>query len=162
MQPGSPACTWRSPPPTPPGRRAWRHTLSVKDFLAHVFPASVTDALAKNEILQIVVFSVFAGIATAAVGERAKPFLDGVEALAAVMLKVTNYVMLFAPVAVFAAIAASVATQGLGRDPHLRQVRRRLLCGPRRPVGRTAGLRRGGGGPEAGCESSSPWCDSPP
>ncbi len=88
-------------------------SLSLKEFLNHVVPASVADAMSKNEILQIVVFSVFAGIATAAVGEPAKPFLAGVEALAAVMLKITNYVMLFAPVAVFAAIAASVATQGL-------------------------------------------------
>ncbi|CAN5359386.1 dicarboxylate/amino acid:cation symporter [soil metagenome] len=88
-------------------------SLSLKDFLNHVVPASVADAMSKNEILQIVVFSVFAGVATAAVGEPAKPFLAGVEALAAVMLKITNYVMLFAPVAVFAAIAASVATQGL-------------------------------------------------
>ena len=88
-------------------------SLSLKEFLAHVFPASVVDAMAKNEILQIVVFSVFVGVATAAVGEPARPFLAGVEALAQVMLKVTNYVMLFAPVAVFAAIAASVATQGL-------------------------------------------------
>ena len=88
-------------------------SLSLKEFLNHVVPASVADAMSKNEILQIVVFSVFAGIATAAVGEPAKPFLAGVEALAAVMLKITNYVMLFAPLAVFAAIAASVATQGL-------------------------------------------------
>ncbi len=85
----------------------------MKDFLAHVFPASVVDAMAKNEILQIVVFSLFAGLAIASLGERAGALLTGIEQLAAVMLKVTNYVMVFAPFAVFAAIAAAVTTEGL-------------------------------------------------
>ena len=89
-------------------------TLSLKDFLTHVFPTSIADSMAKNEILQIVVFSVFAGSAMAALGERAAGLLTLVEQLSEVMLKVTNYVMRFAPVAVFAAIAATVATQGLG------------------------------------------------
>ncbi len=89
-------------------------TLSLKDFLAHVFPSSVVDAMAKNEILQIVVFSVFAGTAIAAVGEKAAGLLSLVEQLAQVMLKMTNYVMRFAPFAVFAALASTVATQGLG------------------------------------------------
>ena len=89
-------------------------SFSAKDFLAHVFPASVVDAMARNEILQIVVFSVFLGLAMGAVGAPAAPLLAGLESLAAVMLKVTNYVMLTAPLAVFAAIAAAVATQGLG------------------------------------------------
>jgi len=88
--------------------------LSLKDFLAHVFPTSIADAMAKNEILQIVVFSLFAGTAMAALGERAAGVLHLVEQLAQVMLKMTNYVMRFAPVAVFAAVAATVATQGLG------------------------------------------------
>ncbi len=89
-------------------------SLSASTFLQHVFPASVVDAMAKNEVLQIVVFAVFLGLAMAAVGEAARPLTTGLESLAAVMLKVTNYVMLTAPVAVFAAIAAAVATQGLG------------------------------------------------
>ena len=89
-------------------------SLSAKDFLAHVFPASVVDAMAKNEILQIVVFAVFLGLAVGAIGERGRPLLLGLESLAQAMLKVTNYVMGFAPLAVFAAIAAAVSTQGLG------------------------------------------------
>ena len=96
------------------GRREWPTSLSAATFLQHVFPASVVDAMARNEVLQIVVFAVFLGLAMAAVGEAARPLLVGLESLAAVMLKVTNYVMLTAPVAVFAAIAAAVATQGLG------------------------------------------------
>jgi Na+/H+-dicarboxylate symporter len=88
--------------------------LSLKDFLEHVFPASVVDSMAKNEILQIVVFSVFVGVAMGALGERAHGLLVLVEQLGQVMLKVTTYVMLTAPVAVFGAIAATVTTQGLG------------------------------------------------
>jgi Na+/H+-dicarboxylate symporter len=89
-------------------------TLSLKDFMAHVFPSSIADAMAKNEILQIVVFSVFAGSAMAALGERTAGLLALTEQLAQLMLKITNYVMRFAPVAVFAAIAASVTAEGLG------------------------------------------------
>ncbi len=89
-------------------------TLSLKDFLEHVFPASVIDSMAKNEILQIVVFSTFVGVAIGALGERAHGLLALVEQLGQVMLKVTSYVMLFAPFAVFGAIAATVTTQGLG------------------------------------------------
>ena len=88
-------------------------SLSLKTFLEHVFPASAIDAMAKNEILQIVVFAVFIGVATAAVGEAGRPVLAFFESLGTVMLKVTNYVMLLAPLAVFAAIAAAVSTQGL-------------------------------------------------
>jgi Na+/H+-dicarboxylate symporter len=88
--------------------------LSLKDFVEHVFPASVADAMAKNEILQIVVFSIFAGTAMGALGERTAGLLALIEQLAALMLKITNAVMLFAPVAVFAAIAAAITTQGLG------------------------------------------------
>jgi Na+/H+-dicarboxylate symporter len=88
--------------------------LSLKDFMAHVFPTSVIDAMARNEILQIVVFSLFAGFAMGALGERVQGLLHLIEQAAAVMLRITAYVMLFAPVAVFAAIAAAVTTQGLG------------------------------------------------
>ena len=88
--------------------------LSLKDFILHLVPKSFFEAMANNEILQIVVFSVFFGVALAAVGERAKPLLDGIDSLVLVMLKITGYVMLAAPFAVFAALAATVATQGLG------------------------------------------------
>ncbi|MGQ5700746.1 dicarboxylate/amino acid:cation symporter [Sandaracinobacteroides sp. A072] len=86
---------------------------TLKNFVTHLVPKSIFEALATNEILQIVVFSVFAGIALAAIGEKGKPLLHGAEALMALMLKVTQYVMIFAPPAVFAAVAATIAVQGL-------------------------------------------------
>ncbi|MFM8739393.1 MAG: dicarboxylate/amino acid:cation symporter, partial [Cytophagales bacterium] len=90
------------------------NSLSLKDFLYHVFPASVIDAMAKNEILQIVVFSLFFGVATAAIGEQGKLVIKAMDAIAHVILKVTGYVMNFAPVAVFGAMTAIIAKQGLG------------------------------------------------
>jgi Na+/H+-dicarboxylate symporter len=88
--------------------------LSLKDFIGHTFPVSIADAMARNEILQIVVFAVFFGTAAAALGERARSLIDVLDAVAHLMLKVTSYVMLFAPLAVFGALAATVAQQGLG------------------------------------------------
>jgi Na+/H+-dicarboxylate symporter len=88
--------------------------INLKDFITHVFPKSIVEAMANNEILQIVVFSVFFGIALAGVGEKGSLILHGLEQLVEVMLKLTGFVMSFAPVAVFAAIAAIVTTQGLG------------------------------------------------
>lgn len=88
--------------------------LSLKDFIGHTFPVSIADAMARNEILQIVVFALFFGAAAAALGERARSLIDVLDAIAHVMLKVTSYVMLFAPLAVFGALAATVAQQGLG------------------------------------------------
>ena len=70
------------------------------------------DAMASNEILQIVVFSLFVGVAITAVGEKARPLVRATEALVAVMLQITDYVMRFAPIAVFAAVTASVAERG--------------------------------------------------
>jgi Na+/H+-dicarboxylate symporter len=88
--------------------------LSLKDFVAHTFPVSIIDAMARNEILQIVLFSLFFGSAAAALGERARKLVEMVDTLAHIMLKLTGYVMLFAPLAVFGALAATVAQQGLG------------------------------------------------
>jgi Na+/H+-dicarboxylate symporter len=88
--------------------------LTLKEFVTHLVPKSPVEAMANNEILQIVVFSVFFGVALAALGEKGRGLFHGIDQLAQVMLKVTGYVMKFAPVAVFAAIAATVATQGLG------------------------------------------------
>jgi Na+/H+-dicarboxylate symporter len=88
--------------------------LTVKDFFYHVFPASVIDAMAKNEILQIVVFALFFGVAAAAVGDVAKPVVRALDATAHIILKVTGYVMNFAPVAVFGAMSAIIAKQGIG------------------------------------------------
>ncbi|MFN3791871.1 dicarboxylate/amino acid:cation symporter [Massilia sp.] len=89
-------------------------SLSMKDFITHLIPTSIFDGMAKNEILQIVVFSVFFGTAAAAVGARATPLIDAVDGIAHIMLKVTGYVMNFAPIAVFAAVAGVVAKSGLG------------------------------------------------
>ena len=83
-------------------------------FVAHIVPASMIEAMATNEILQIVVFSVFVGVAITAVGEKAAPLVKAVEALVAVMLQITNYVMRFAPLAVFAAVASTLAERGPG------------------------------------------------
>jgi Na+/H+-dicarboxylate symporter len=88
--------------------------LSLKEFLHHVFPASVVDAMARNEILQIVVFSLFFGVATAAIGEPGKIIIQFMDAAAQVILKVTTYVMYLAPIAVFGAMTAIIAKQGLG------------------------------------------------
>ncbi|BAK76370.1 sodium:dicarboxylate symporter [Pseudogulbenkiania sp. NH8B] len=88
--------------------------ITLKDFVTHAIPKSVVEAMGKNEILQIVVFSVFFGCAGAAIGDRAKPVVDMLDSVAHIMLKVTGYVMNFAPLAVFAAIAAMVAKEGLG------------------------------------------------
>jgi Na+/H+-dicarboxylate symporter len=87
--------------------------LTIKDFLYHMFPSSVIDAMAKNEILQIVVFALFFGVATAAIGEQGKIIVKAFDAAAHIILKVTGYVMNLAPIAVFGAMTAIIAKQGL-------------------------------------------------
>ena len=89
-------------------------SLSLKEFVEHLVPKSIIEAMATNEILQIVVFSIFLGIAVASLGERGRLVADAFEQAAHAMLTVTGYVMLFASLAVFSAVAATVATQGLG------------------------------------------------
>ncbi len=86
----------------------------LKNFLNHVFPSSIMDAMAKNEILQIVVFAVFFGLAGAHLGPRAEEFFRNLDMLSHVMLRITTMVMKFAPVAVFAAVSAVIAKNGLG------------------------------------------------
>jgi Na+/H+-dicarboxylate symporter len=88
--------------------------LSLKGFIDEVFPKSFTEAMAENKILQIVVFSLFFGIGTAAIGEKGEIVIKVMDAIAHVILKITGYVMQVAPLAVFGAIAAIVAKQGLG------------------------------------------------
>ena len=88
--------------------------ITLKDFVTHAIPKSVVEAMATNEILQIVVFSLFFGLAAAALGDLAKPVVVLMASAAEIMLKVTGYVMNFAPFAVFGAIAAMVAEEGLG------------------------------------------------
>jgi len=85
---------------------------NLKDFISHLVPQSIFDAMSTNEILPIVVFSMFFGVALTAVGERGKPIVHGVEALVRVMLQVTDYVMRFAPFAVFTAVASALAERG--------------------------------------------------
>jgi Na+/H+-dicarboxylate symporter len=87
---------------------------SLKDFINHLVPASIVDGMAKNEILQIVIFSIFFGTGAAAVGARANALIDAIDGAAHVMLKVTGYVMNFAPIAVFAAVAGVIAKSGVG------------------------------------------------
>ena len=85
----------------------------LREFVTHLVPKSAIEAMANNEILQIVVFSVFFGVAMTAIGDKAAPLLRGVEALTQVMLQITDYVMRAAPVAVFAAVTSAVAQQGI-------------------------------------------------
>jgi Na+/H+-dicarboxylate symporter len=101
--------------PIPPADAASgvdRSAFDLAKFIAHIFPESMIDAMAKNDILQIVVFSLFLGVAITAIGEAARPLVRALEALVRVMLQVTDYVMRFAPVAVFAAVTASIAERG--------------------------------------------------
>ena len=86
---------------------------TLKGFITHVFPASIAEAMANNEILQIVVFSIFVGTAISSLDGRAPVVVELVEQISLIMLKMTGFVMRTAPLAIFAALAATVATQGL-------------------------------------------------
>src|SRR5690349_3017665 len=86
---------------------------TLKDFVSHMVPKSFAEAMANNEILQIVVFSMFFGVALAALGEKGRTLVAAIDELAQVMLTITGYVMKLAPVAVFSAMAATVAVNGL-------------------------------------------------
>jgi Na+/H+-dicarboxylate symporter len=88
--------------------------LTLKEFVTHLVPKSIVEAMANNEILQIVVFAIFSGVAIASLGERAKPLEKLIEQISHMMLEITGYVMKAAPLAVFAAVAATVTTNGLG------------------------------------------------
>jgi Na+/H+-dicarboxylate symporter len=88
---------------------------SLKVFISHVFPRSIAEAMANNEILQIVVFSLFFGFALAGVNRAGyTKIVDCIDELSKVMFRITDYVMAFAPIGVFAAIASAITTQGLG------------------------------------------------
>ena len=88
--------------------------LDLFEFVEHVFPKNIIAAMGENNVLQILVFALFAGIGLTAIGEKGKPLVRGAEALAELMLQVTGYVMRFAPFAVFGALAKVVAENGLG------------------------------------------------
>jgi len=102
------------PVPVSPGATTTTAPLTLKEFIGHIFPTSIFDAMAKNEILQVVIFSLFFGVATAAVGEKGNIVISAFDAVAQVILKMTGYIMNFAPVAVFGAMTAVIAKQGLG------------------------------------------------
>ncbi len=101
------------PNPTATASTVDASNFSLAEFITHVFPTSIIDAMARNEILQIVVFAVFVGTAIAAIDDRAPEVLRLAEQITAIMLKVTKYVMMFAPIAIFAALASTITTQGL-------------------------------------------------
>jgi Na+/H+-dicarboxylate symporter len=90
------------------------HALSLKGFLDQVFPSSVIDAMAKNNILQILVFAVFFGFALASLGKKTESLIKVMHEAVPAMLNVTSYVMLFAPFGVFGAVSSVVTLQGLG------------------------------------------------
>lgn len=89
------------------------HAFSLQNFVEHVVPKSVFEAMAGNEILQLVVFSIFFGVATAALGDYGKIVIKALDAVAHIILKMVTYVMNFAPLGVFGAISAVIATNGL-------------------------------------------------
>lgn len=89
--------------------------MSLKAFISHTIPTSIAGAMSDNEILQIVVFSMFFGIAGASLGEKFNaPLVAALDVVSHIMLKVTGYVMYVAPLAIFAAISSVIATEGLG------------------------------------------------
>jgi Na+/H+-dicarboxylate symporter len=88
-------------------------SFSLVDFINHLVPRSFVEAMADNEILQIVLFSLLIGLAAASLKEKAQGFVELVDALAAVMFKITDYVMKVAPLAIFAALASSICLHGI-------------------------------------------------
>ncbi|HVI51966.1 MAG TPA: dicarboxylate/amino acid:cation symporter [Candidatus Sulfotelmatobacter sp.] len=90
-------------------------SLNLKDFITHVFPKNIVEAMAGNEILQILIFALFFGIALSHVRNKgAATLAESIEGVVPVMLKVTDYVMRFAPLGVFGAVANAITTKGLG------------------------------------------------
>jgi Na+/H+-dicarboxylate symporter len=88
--------------------------LTLATFISHLVPESIVSAMANNEILQIVVFALVAGVAVSHMGQRGEMILALAESVSHLMLKMTGYVMVLAPLAVFAAVAAALAEQGFG------------------------------------------------
>jgi proton glutamate symport protein len=90
------------------------HPKTLVETIVHAFPSSVIDAMVRGDVLQIVAFSVLFAIAVSAVGERGRPIVRAMESLSQIMFKFTNYVMMFAPIGVGAAMAHTIGTQGPG------------------------------------------------
>lgn len=87
---------------------------SAQNFIEHIIPKSIVEAMAGNEILQIVIFSIFFGLAAAAIGDNSKPVVNALDKLSHIVLKMVNYVMKFAPIGVFGAIAGVFAIRDFG------------------------------------------------
>ncbi len=87
--------------------------LDFWEFILSIFPKNALEAMATNNILQILIFALFAGVALSALGEKGAPLVRGADALAEMMLQITHYVMRYAPIAVFGALAAVVSKSGL-------------------------------------------------
>src|SRR3954447_5817605 len=90
------------------------HPKTLIETVVHAFPSSIVEAMVRGDVLQIVAFSVLFAMAVSAIGEKGRPIVRAMESLAQVMFKFTNYVMMFAPIGVGAAMAHTVGTQGLG------------------------------------------------
>jgi Na+/H+-dicarboxylate symporter len=86
---------------------------SAQNFIEHIIPKSIVEAMATNEILQIVIFSIFFGLAAASIGDHAKPVVNALDKTSHIILKMVNYVMKFAPIGVFGAIAGVFAIRNL-------------------------------------------------
>lgn len=99
--------------PDPHALASGQQALTLAGFVSHLVPRSIFEALSQNEILQIVVFSLFFGAACASLGPRAEPIIRCLEALAGIMLKMTHYVMGLAPLAVLAAITSVIGQHGI-------------------------------------------------
>ncbi len=89
------------------------HSFSAQNFIEHIIPKSIVEAMAYNEILQIVIFAIFFGLAAASIGEHAKPVINALDKTSHIILKMVNYVMYFAPIGVFGAIAGVFAIRDL-------------------------------------------------
>jgi len=87
---------------------------SIDKFVEHVFPRSVIEAMASNEILQLVIFSIFFGVALTAIGDKGKNIINALDSLTHVVLKMVSYVMKLAPLGVFGAMTGVIAIKGLG------------------------------------------------
>lgn len=88
-------------------------SFSIQNFIEHIIPKSIFEAMATNEILQIVIFSIFFGLAAASIGDKVKPVISALDFSSHIILKMVNYVMKFAPIGVFGAIAAVFATKDI-------------------------------------------------
>ena len=96
------------------GAMAQNHPKTIIETIVHIFPTSIIDAMVRGDVLQIVTFSVIFALALSAIGEKARPIIEWCDSLAQTMFKFTNIIMLYAPIGIGAAMAATIGHQGLG------------------------------------------------